>query len=80
MNEVYLTVSDVAKLKGCSERYIRRIAGCGEIAAETLEIRGRGHASNEYRIPLFALDKKLQVKYKKQQIKAVEARLTHENL
>ena len=67
MGETLLTVFEVAELKGCSQQYIRSICGNGKLNAETVEVKGRGHATQEYRIPLTALDLKLQLKYKRQQ-------------
>lgn len=74
MNEVvYLTVAEVANLKGCSQQYVKRIIGEGKLLAESIIIQGRGNASKQYRIPLTALGAKLQIKYKRRQKKLTEA-------
>ena len=75
VGEVLLNVSEVADLKGCSQRYVRRIVESGKLCAQTVEVPGRGHAANEYRIPLDALDRKLQIKYRRQQSQRVQLSL-----
>ena len=79
MAETLLTVKEVAELKGCTERYIQRIIGEGKLSAQELEIKGRGSASIEYRIPLSSLDKKLQIKYKRQQKEKAKAQNDYED-
>ncbi|MDE6834413.1 MAG: helix-turn-helix domain-containing protein [Ruminococcus sp.] len=57
----YLTVKQVAELKGCSERYIKQICKDGKIQAEL-----QPHPQNKqpcYMIPVSALPEDLQVKY-----------------
>lgn len=62
--ENMLTVKQVADLKGCSERYIKKLALEGKLeASETLNAKNR----KQYLIPISALDVKLQAKYHKQQ-------------
>lgn len=58
---MHLKVKEVAELKGCSERYVRRMIEKGKIYA----IEGLGESNNtkEYSIPLDSLDEKLQKKY-----------------
>lgn len=59
---IYLTVKEVAELKGCSERYIRNLIQSGQLQAD--EIPGAvGRGGISYLIPFTALDKKLQKKY-----------------
>lgn len=58
----YLTVAELADLKDCSERYIRKLILCNEIKAE--EITGSvGRGGISYQIPLANLDPRLQKKY-----------------
>lgn len=55
----YLTVAELADLKDCSERYIRKLILCNEIKAE--EITGSvGRGGISYQIPLANLEPKLQ--------------------
>jgi excisionase family DNA binding protein len=55
-----LTVKQVAEVKGCSVRYIRKIIENGKLqAAETLNDRNR----KKYLVPLEALDENLQQKW-----------------
>ena len=80
MGDIYLTVAELAELKACSTKYIQRILLEGKLQAETIEVKGRGHASLEYRIPLTALEQKLQMKYKRKQLQAQrEARALEES-
>jgi len=67
MGDTLLSVVEVADLKGCSTKYIQRILLEGKLKAKTIEVKGRGHATHEYRIPLASLDQKLQIKYKRRQ-------------
>jgi transposase InsO family protein len=71
MGEALLTPVEVADLKGCSLRYVQSLASSGKLHAETIEVKGRGTATQEYRIPLSALDQKLQLKYKRRQKQAL---------
>ncbi len=59
----YLTVKEYAELKGCSERYVKKIAQDGKLSAEkTINDKWRP----KYLIPLSALSEDLKVKcYKK---------------
>lgn len=60
----YLTVGEVADLKGCQPRYIQKLAKDGKLAAEQRE-----HPQNHkicYMIPLSALPEELQLKYYQQ--------------
>lgn len=57
----YLTVKEYAELKGCTERYIKRICKEGKIPAEQ-----RPHPQNKkmcYMIPVSALPEEIQAKY-----------------
>ena len=57
----YLSVKELAELKGCSERYIKRICSTGKIFAEQQE-----HPQNHkmcYMIPITTLPEELQLKY-----------------
>ena len=57
----YLTVKEVASLKGCSEQYIKKICKLGKIQAEQ-----QVHPQNKclcYMIPVSALSEDLQAKY-----------------
>ena len=62
----YLTVSEYADLKGCSERYIRQKIVNKEISAD--EIAGPvGRGGKSYLIPLAAIEPKYIRKWKRQQ-------------
>ena len=76
MGETLLSVVEVAELKGCSQQYIRRVCENGKLQAKKVEVKGRGHATHEYRIPLTALDPKLQIKYKRREREAQKQTLT----
>lgn len=67
MEEIYLTVKEVAELKGCTERYIRKKVLEGSINAESIKVmkQGSGRGGMQYRIPLSGLDKKLQSRFKR---------------
>lgn len=57
----FLTVKEYAELKGCSERYIKRLCKEGKIPSEQ-----RPHPQNKklcYMIPVSALSEELQAKY-----------------
>jgi len=75
MGEALLTPIEVADLKGCSLRYVQSLASSGKIKARTIEVKGRGTATQEYRIPLSALDQNLQIKYKRRQKQAKKSTL-----
>lgn len=72
MEEQYLTVKEVAALKGCSERNIRLLIESEKLVAEAIKPEGQspGRGGIQYRIPLSALDDKLQLKYKRMRRKA----------
>lgn len=57
----YLTVKETAKLKGCSERYIRKLIGNGEIFSESIINTSNGHTCHS--IPVSALPEDLQARY-----------------
>lgn len=57
----YLTVKEVAELKGCSERYIRKLIGNGYIFSESIINNSNGHICHS--IPISALSEDLQAKY-----------------
>lgn len=67
MEEIYLTVKEVAELKGCTERYVRKKVLEGSINAESIKVmkQGSGRGGMQYRIPLSGLDKKLQSRFKR---------------
>ena len=70
MEETYLTVKETAELKGCTERYIRALILKGDIAAEPVKVmqQGSGRGGIQYRIPIGALDKKLQSRFKRRSL------------
>lgn len=73
--EIYLTVKQLAEIKGCTERYIRNCITKGKIEAIQIEGQVGGNAGTHYSIPLSKLDEKVQLKYKrylKKQQKEVE--------
>lgn len=75
MKEIYLTVKQLAEVKGCTERYIRNCITKGKIEAIQIEGQVGGNAGTHYSIPLSKLDEKVQLKYKrylKKQQKEVE--------
>ena len=60
---IYLTVKEVAGLKGCTERYVKTLASNGDIQSkETVNKNNR----KKYLIPLSALPLQEQLKYYKQ--------------
>lgn len=75
MEETYLTVKELAELKGCTERYIQKKIQEGVILAEQIEImqQGPGRGGIQYRIPLSSLDSKLQRRFKRRLISAKKA-------
>lgn len=70
----YLTVKEVAELKGCSERYVRKQISDGTISAN--EIVNQSNGRTCYSIPITSLPEELQAKYYKQ--KRTEAGITPE--
>lgn len=57
----YLTVKEVAELKGCSERYIKRLCKTNKLQSEQhIHPQNKGMC---YMIPVSALSEDLQIKY-----------------
>ena len=67
MKEIYLTVKELAELKGCTERYIRNCITKGKIIAEEVMGQVGGNSGTHYRIPLSKLEEKIQLKFKGEQ-------------
>ena len=65
MEETYLTVKQLAEVKGCTERYIQSCIKRGKIIAEATIGQVGGNAGTHYSIPLSKLDEKIQLKYKR---------------
>ena len=65
MKEIYLTVKQLAEVKGCTERYIRNCITKGKIEAIQKTGLSTGQGGMEYRIPLSKLDERIQIKYKR---------------
>ena len=65
IKETYLTVKQLAEIKGCTERYIQSCINKGKIGAEVVTGLSTGRGGMEYRIPLSKLDEKVQLKYKR---------------
>ena len=63
----YLSVKEVAELKGCSIQYINRIAKNGKL--EAIQEINAGNNCMQYKIPLSALPEELKTKYYKQRKK-----------
>lgn len=64
----YLAVSDYALLRGCSERYVRKMIQQNVLTAE--EILGVvGNSGRQYRIPLASIETKYIKKWKRMQAK-----------
>ncbi len=61
----YLTVKEVAELKGCSERFIRKLISNGDLKSEEVVNRANGHKSHS--IPISTLSDELQQRYYKRQ-------------
>lgn len=57
----YLTTKELADLKGCSERYVRKLIKNGEIFSESIINTSNGHTCHS--IPVSALSEYLQAKY-----------------
>lgn len=62
----YLTVSEYASLRGCSERYIRNLISQGKLVVEEIEGKG-GNSGRQYRIPLASIETKYIKKWKRLQ-------------
>lgn len=60
----YLTTKELADLKGCSERYVRKLIKNGEIFSESIINTSNGHTCHS--IPVSALPEDLQAKYYRQ--------------
>ena len=56
----YLTVKEVAELKGCSERYIQNCISKGKLESKS-ELNAKG--KEKYLIPVSALPRELQSRY-----------------
>ena len=65
VKETYLTVKQLAEVKGCTERYIQSCINKEKIIAEVVTGLSTGRGGMEYRIPLSKLDEKVQLKYKR---------------
>ena len=65
VKETYLTVKQLAEIKGCTERYIQSCINKEKIIAEVVTGLSTGRGGMEYRIPLSKLDEKVQLKYKR---------------
>lgn len=61
----YLTVKEVAELKGCSERYVQRLCKSGKI--EFTQYIDANNQQQSYSIPISALPDELQQRYYKRQ-------------
>ena len=59
----YLTVKQVAELKGCSERYIQRIVQNGKL--EAIQELNPDNNCMQYKIPVSALPEELKARYYK---------------
>lgn len=60
-----MTVKELAGLKGCTERYIRKRIADGSLQAEQISGLATGQGGIQYRIPLSGLERKLQTKFKR---------------
>ncbi|MCM1525525.1 MAG: Mu transposase C-terminal domain-containing protein, partial [Ruminococcus sp.] len=65
VNLEYLTVKEVAELKGCSVRYIQSCVSKGKI--ESVRERSADNNCIQYKIPVSSLSEELKEKYYKQQ-------------
>lgn len=62
----YLTVEEYAKLRGCTERYVRKLINEKKIQAEMItEIKRGGNSGKSYQIPLPSIEPKYIAKYKR---------------
>ena len=73
MKETYLTVKELAELKGCTERYIQLQINRGKIKFVCIEGQSTGQGGIQYRIPLSGLDSKLQSRFKRRLTAAKKA-------
>ncbi len=73
MEETYLTVKELAELKGCTERYIQLQINRGNIQFICIEGQSTGQGGIQYRIPLSGLDGKIQRRFKRRLISAKKA-------
>ena len=78
MEEIYLTVKELAELKGCTERYVRKWIAEGGLQAEQISGLATGQGGIQYRIPLSSLERKLQTKFKRR-LRAVEQAVDSED-
>lgn len=60
----YLTVKEYAELRGCTERYIRKLIDEDKLDAEETWGKG-GNKGLNYQIPLASIEPKLQAKYRR---------------
>ena len=60
----YLTVKEVAELKGCTARYIKRIVQEGKL--EAIQELNPDNNCMQYKIPVSALPDEIKAKYNKQ--------------
>ncbi len=60
----YLTVKEYAELRGCTERYIRKLIDEGKLSVEE-SWGNRGNKGLNYQIPLASIEPKLQAKYRR---------------
>lgn len=65
----YLTVKEVAELKGCSTQYIQKLAKDGKI--ESIQEINASNNRVQYKIPVSSLPEDLKTKYYKQKQKSV---------
>lgn len=65
MPNALLTVQETAQLRGCTDRYVRKLIANGRL--EYREVDSPGNNMREYRIPLKALPAELQYKYMRAQ-------------
>lgn len=59
----YLTVKEYADLRGCTERYVRKLIDVGQLTVEE-SWGNRGNKGLNYLIPLASIEEKLQIKYR----------------
>lgn len=73
----YLSVEEYAKLRGCTDRYVRTLIDKGKVRAEVVTGLNTGRGGINYRIPLPSIEPKLQTKYKR--IQKQKEKLNNEN-
>lgn len=73
----YLTVKEYAELRGCTERYVRKLIDEGKVAAEE-SWGNRGNKGLNYQIPLASVEVKLQAKYRRIQSRKENAGIPRE--